>query len=69
MLDEAGDVLAEDKVDDAEGYERSFWIDAQVPYRTRNGDAFTVGEPAAHSDWVMRPHRGARAQRAIDRGE
>ena len=47
VLDTSGDGAGTEGEHDAEGYERCFRGDAQLPYRTRDRDAFTLGKPSA----------------------
>ena len=52
VLDEAGEVLLEQKLsDDSESHEGCVWSHAALSDRAGDGNAFAVGEPAAERVW------------------
>jgi len=66
VLDEAGEVLLEQKVKhDSESNSRGVWGHAALSDRAGDGDAFALGEPVAERTGA-RSNRGACAQRTAD---
>lgn len=69
VLDESGGIVAESKTATSpKGDGGRVRRNGAEPDRARNGNAFTVGQPAAEPAWA-RSDRGAYSQRTADRGE